>query len=65
MSHIPGPLIILVVHCDGDMRTHTRAQTPTHKPAGVGFSEVCDWILGTVGACQVAVIRATELHCCL
>lgn len=29
------------------------------------FSEVCDWILGTVGARQVAVSRATELHCCL
>lgn len=59
MSHIPGPLI-LVMHCGGD--THT----PTHTQAScMGFSEVCDWILGTVGACQVAVIRAAELHCCL
>lgn len=60
MSHIPGPLSILVMHCGGD--THT----PTHTQAScMAFSEVCDWILGTVGACQVAAIRGTELHCCL
>lgn len=49
MSHIPGPLCILAMHCGGDMRAHCRC---------MGFSEVCDWILGTVGACQLAVIRA-------
>lgn len=41
-------------------RTNTHTQTSC-----MSFSELCHWILGTVGACQVAVIRPTELHCCL
>lgn len=38
---------------------HTHTHTPT---SCMGFSDVCDWILGTAGACQVAVIRATKLY---
>lgn len=40
--------------------THTYIQH-----SWMGFSEVCAWIIDTVGACQVAIIRPTELHCCL
>lgn len=62
MSHSPEPLSILVMRCVGDTHKHSNTHTQT---SCMSFSELCHWILGTVGACQVAVIRPTELHCCL
>ena len=54
MSHIPGLLSILVMHCGGDMHT------PTHTQAScMAFSKVCDsWCLsgGSNQSCWAALL---------